>query len=256
MRQGSSRHHNFLKISIVALEILGFAAVSAIAQTPPDVVIESEPEASGQPGTVVTDGDQRFVCENSGGQYTVMYRPESQPGENYAWAVPQSMGGGWTAQRRCVEISRRLESYRSDGLVELTTGRENNYDVVCVTTEANNSCQIVFTVPQGQNAIATRDAVFDNLATADDGVQTQGVNTFGSRQNNNDVLGQIFGIFGGNSQPISSPSKSSGINLKPFLDPSDGGTGSALVKGSISPHGFPNSPSSSPSRQLNPDLFR
>ncbi len=244
-----SHRHGFLKIGVVALEILGFAAVSAIAQTPPDVVIESEPEAGA--GTVVIDGEQRFVCQYNQGEYTVMYQPESQPGETYAWAVPEDMGGGWTAERRCNEISRRLEMYRADGLVELTTGRENNYDIVCVTTEANNSCQIVFTVPQGQNAIATRDAVFENLATAEDGVATQGVNTFGSRQNNNNILGQIFGIFGGNSSPVTTSSSgfSRGINLKPFLDPSDGGTGSALTRGN-------NAMPTSPSRQLNPDLFR
>ena len=254
MRQSSRRNH-LLKTGIIALEILGFAAASAIAQTPPDIVIESEPEASEQPGTVVTDGDQRFVCQNFQGEYTVMYLPESQPNESYAWAVPESMGGGWTAERRCAEISRRLESYREDGLVELTTGRENNYDIVCVTTEANNSCQIVFTVPQGQNALATRDAVFENLATADTGVQTQGVNTFTSSQNSNsNVLGQLFDIFSDSPLPASTANRSSSrssINLKPFLDPSDGGTGSALVKGSSSVYGTP-----SPGRQLNPDLFR
>ena len=252
MGQNSRRHLPF-KAGIVALNIVGLTISSAIAQTPPDVVIESEPEAT---DSVVTDGDQRFVCQSLQGQYTVMYLPESQPNQSYAWAVPQSMGGGWTAEKRCTEISRRLESYRADGLVELTTGRENNYDVVCVTTEANSDCQIVFTVPQGQNAIATRDAVFDNLATADDGIQTQGVNTFGSRQNSNNVLGQIFGIFSDSPLPSSSTSSSSrsgyssGINLKPFLDPSDGGTGTALVRGSSSPYGIPQAP------QRTPDLFR
>ena len=251
MGQNSRRHLSF-KAGIVALNILGLTLSSAIAQTPPDVVIESEPEATEQPGSVVTNDDQRFVCQSLQGQYTVMYLPESQPNESYAWAVPQSMGGGWTAEKRCTEISRRLESYRADGLVELTTGRENNYDVVCVTTEANSNCQIVFTVPQGQNAIATRDAVFENLATADDGVQTQGVNTFTGNQSNNNILGQIFGIFGNSPAPSSSSSSSynSGINLKPFLDPSDGGTGTALSRGSGSPYGIPKAP------QRTPDLFR
>ena len=244
----SSRRHLPYKLGIIALGCLGLTA-PAIAQTPAEVVIEAEPEAIEQPGNVVTNGDQRFVCQAVQGEYTVMYLPESQPNESYAWAVPQSMGGGWTAEKRCSEISRRLESYREDGLVSLTTGRENNYDTVCVTTEANSNCQIVFTVPQGQNAIATRNAVFDNLATADDGIQTQGVNTLGSRQNNNDVLGQVFDIFGGGGSSIPSntgsanpSSYSSSINLKPFLDPSDGGTGTALNKGSSSPYGIPNAP--------------
>lgn len=244
----SLHHRHWLKIGIVGLEILGLTAGVALAQTPPDVVIESGGDSSGD---VVVDGDRRFVCQLEQGNYTVMYRPESQPGEAYAWAVPQSMGGGWTAQRRCDEISRRLESYRGDGLVELTTGTENNYNVVCVTTEANNSCQIVFTVPPGQDAISTRDGVFSNLASADDGIQTQGVNTFTGNSSSSGILGQIQGIFGGN-KPIAAPQsgfgRSSGINLKPFLDRADGGTGTNLKQNSYR--------QSTPTRTLNPDLFR
>lgn len=262
MGQSSHRHLPFT-LGIITLQILGLGTTAAIAQTPPEVVIEAEPEATTQPGSVVTNGDQRFVCQAVQGEYTVMYLPESQPNESYAWAVPQSMGGGWTAEKRCTEISRRLESYRGDGLVSLTTGRENNYDTVCVTTEANSNCQIVFTVPQGQNAIATRNAVFDNLATADDGIQTQGVNTFGS-QNNNDVFGQVFDILGGSGSSLPSntsatnPSRyNSGIHLKPFLDPSDGGTGTALNKGSSAPSNILNVPQRTPNiPQRIPDLFR
>lgn len=229
-----------LRIGLLGLAMLGVFSGGAIAQTPPDVVIEE--------GSTSTDESPRFVCEqDQDGRYTVMYLPESQPGTMYPWAVPQDMGGGWTAQRRCAEISRRLESYREDGLQELTTNVENNYDVVCVTTQANNSCQIVFTVPPGQDAIATRDSVFENLASADEGTQTQGVTTFTG--NNSNILGQLQSILGGNitgGQPISTRN---GINLKPFLDPSDGGTGTQLNQNN-------HNHTITPSRQLNPNLFR
>ena len=235
----------WLRISLLSLGMPGLLSGMAIAQTQPDVVIEGEPEAT------TTDGSPRFVCELDQGRYTVMYLPESQPGTMYPWAVPQSMGGGWTAEKRCMEISRRLESYREDGLKELTTNMENNYDVVCVTTEENNSCQIVFTVPPGQNAIATRDSVFENLASADDGMQTQGVNTFMGNDNNGNILGQLQNILGGNLNMGmgQSMSTSNGINLKPFLDPRDGGTGSQLRQRS-------NNRPAAPSRELNPNLFR
>lgn len=250
--KGSLHYRHWLKIGIIGLELVGLTAGVALAQTPPDVVIESDPTVEDSSGGVMTDGDRRFVCQTEQGQYTVMYRPESQPGAAYAWAVPQSMGGGWTAQRRCEEISRRLESYRDDGLVELTTSVENNYDVVCVTTEANNSCQIVFTVPPGQNAVRTRDDVFSNLASADDGVQTQGVNTFtGNNRSSGGFLGQLQSILGGATSTMPQNTgygSSSGINLKPFLDPADGGTGSNL---GINSYRKP-----APARTLNPDLFR
>ena len=86
-----------------------------------DVIVNTEPQRPGStttPGsssTTTTTAGNRFTCEMASGQYTVMYHPESQPSQNYPWAVPSNMGGGWDANRRCTEISRRLELYRPDG---------------------------------------------------------------------------------------------------------------------------------------------
>lgn len=183
--------------------------------------------------------DQRFTCEvDLGGDYTVMYRPESDPTRSYSWAKPQELGGGWTAERRCQTISARLEQYRPDGLIELQTGVENGYDIVCATTEVSDECRIVFTVPPGQDAIATRDAVFDNLALAENGTATDAVNTFsGSGSVITDTIDQVFG-----GRPPARTTRRSAINLKPFLDPADGGTGEALGVSS--------------GRRLNPENFR
>ncbi|NJN90156.1 MAG: hypothetical protein HC878_07090, partial [Leptolyngbyaceae cyanobacterium SL_5_14] len=104
-----------------------------------------------------------------------MYYPQSQPGQAYAWATPTELGGGWTEERRCNEISRRLEFYRPDGLLEMQTGVENGYSTICVTTQQNASCRIVLTVPPGQDPLVTRDRVFENLAVADRGQQTDSV---------------------------------------------------------------------------------
>lgn len=172
-----------------------------------------------------------------------MYNPESRPGKLFPWAIPSAMGGGWTAERRCVEISRRLEEYRPDGLLEMQTAVENNYNTVCATTQSNSACRIIFTVPPGQDPVVTRDQVFQNLTTADSGQQTQGINTFVDGQNTN-WLGQIvegLSALGGGQESTSDP-----INLRPFLDPADGGTGTALTQGA---------PVRSNPR-LNPDQFR
>ncbi|MEE3717983.1 COP23 domain-containing protein [Tumidithrix elongata RA019] len=204
--------------------------------------------------------DQRFYCQNNGGQYVVMYQPKSQPGKFYAWAAPAAMGDGWSPERRCAEISRRLESYRPDGLVEMRTSTENGYNVICATTEKNTACRIVLTVPVGQDPISTRDRVFANLSTADTGQSTTAVNTYvgGNRGRTavhsgeidlssiSNVLSTVLSTNRGSSRTTSYPSYPAptnypaptsyrdGIYLKPFLDPSDGGTGSALV-GNASP---------------------
>ena len=192
----------------------------------------------------------RFTCELQDGDYTVMYRPKSEPGQAYPWAVPTEMGGGWTRERRCETISARLEEYRPDGLVELRTDVENGYDTVCATTEENlDDCRIVFTVPPGQDPVATRDAVFSNITLADAGTDTSAVNTFvgGTRLPATDLLGagsvndEIFGAVGEILGGRSTRPTSSAIYLKPYLDSSDGGTGLYLDQ---------------TGQQLNPENFR
>jgi len=213
-----------------------FSQTFAQAQRVPEVIVDTIPisePASPQPTSpspeaedvvVETDSpsspanDPRFTCEYENGQYTVMYNPQSQPNQSYPWAIPQQMGGNWSPERRCRAISQRLEAYRPDGLLELQTSVQNNQNIVCVTSEADPSCRIVFTVPPGQDPILTRDRVFENLATANAGQRTQGVTTFTSNGFS------LRDLLGGNA---SSQSKES-INLRPFLDRADGGTGSQL----------------------------
>lgn len=215
------------------------------AQTLP----EGNPETGNAQPTAAnseTVNQRRFDCQWSQGQYTVMYNPQSYPNQSFPWAAPQAMGGGWSPERRCNEISRRLEEYRPQGLVEMKTSTENGYNIVCVTTEANSACQIVFTVPPGQDPVLTRDRVFENLATADRGEQTQAVNTYTG--SGDDLLGQLVGaglsIITGN--PAKAPTTRDSISLKPFLDQADGGTGEFLHGGV---------PRRAPGR-LNPGQFR
>jgi len=244
-----------LSLSIICL--LGSGAVEAavnpaiptlkqFTQTPNSNSTQTTPSPTVTPSSSSTSvpiptSGVRFACQSVNGQYTVMYYPESQPNQAYAWAVPGQLGGGWTAERRCSEISRRLESYRPDGLQELRTGMENGYNIICATTQRDSTCRIVLTVPPGQDPVATRDRVFENLTVADSGQQTNGVATF----NGNDVdrlLNQIGGVFNPRHH-----STSAGINLRPFLDRADGGNGGHL-QGGVSTQSHP--------ARLNPDQFR
>jgi hypothetical protein len=221
--------------------LLASASLPAVAQgtdTPEDSAPEVETETADDT-VALPDDEVRFSCEPQTGQPTVMYTPVSQPGNFYAWATPEDMGAAWPAERRCAEIARRLELYRPDGLLELQTGRENGYNTVCVTTEAAASCRIVFTVPDGQDPLATRDRVFDNLVLADQGQATEGVTTFTEGDSLLDEIGDVLGFPTGTSPSITG---SSGINLQPFLDAADGGTGTQLNSGGSG-------------RRLNPDNF-
>lgn len=222
----------------LSLGVSVLLAAPAVAQILPNTPNRSnirippneDPQASDE-STQRAEG-QKFTCELVNGQYTVMYYPDSQSNQGNAWATPSALGGGWTPERRCNEISRRLETYRPDGLQELSTDKVNNYDIVCVTTQANSACRIVFTVPPGQDPKITRDRVFENLTVADSGQQTDAVNTFIDGGANNQILRDILGVdpstMGGKPARNRTQYSPNSINLRPFLSPADGGTGSRL----------------------------
>ena len=239
--------------SVVSVAGLSGLAVVSYSSTSNANTIQHIRQAISQgnepPEVIAQAQDTRFTCQLVDGEYTVMYSPESQPEQLYPWAIPSELGGGWTPQKRCDAITRRFEEYRQEGLLELATGTENGYDTICVTTQLDPSdCKLILTVPPGQDPQLTRDLIFDNLLVADDGQQTEGVYTFGDSQSNNDILGEVEQVLGGDKkkQKTSSPEN---IDLRPFLDPADGGTGQQLTQGdSAAPQGDDS--------ERKPDLFK
>ena len=227
--------------------------VSQNTSEPPEIIIDDNPRSSGSSVPPRVTSDTRFTCELVNGEYTVMYRPETRPDRAYPWAVPSQLGGGWTPQNRCNEITRRLESYRPDGLLEMTTGFENNYETICVTTQVDpTDCRIVLTVPPGQDAQLTRDLIFENLLIADDGQQTQGVYTYTSNGQGGNLVNQIGNVLNGLGVGNSQSKSPKNINLRPFLDRADGGTGEYLGKG----QSIPSRPQSKPSQERKPSIFQ
>jgi hypothetical protein len=264
MENGRNRHQKVNADFRLLLRSLGLAGMTAIASSSgwmgraqtssssslPKVSAEETAPANqkssdairetakkSESGTVSTKtaASPRFFCQAWSGQYTVMYSPENRSGEAFPWAVPKDLGNGWVAEKRCNEISRRLEEYRPDGLQELSTATENGYSTVCATTQSNSKCRIVFTVPPGQDPVATRNSVFQNLTVADGGTMTQGVNTYVSNGNGNFNLTENLVNLGLSALGSNSAWKTSNadrnINLKPYLAPSDGGTGLGLMNG-------------------------
>ena len=216
----------------------------------PSTTVNSTANTSRNGSTTTADASSRFFCQIWNGQYTVMYSPENRSGEVFPWAVPKDLSNGWVAEKRCNEISRRLEEYRPDGLNELSTGTENGYNIVCATTQSNSACRIVFTVPPGQDPLVTRNSVFQNLTVADGGTMTQGVNTYVSNGNGNlnltdNLVNLGLSVLGNNSGWRSSYADRD-INLKPYLSPADGGTGRGLTNGVRLQKGL----------RLNPNHFR
>ncbi|NER08113.1 MAG: hypothetical protein F6K17_39000 [Okeania sp. SIO3C4] len=63
------------------------------------------------------------------------------------------MGGGWTPERRCKEIEKRLENFRQDGLVSLGYRDDSNtpqQQVLCVKTRlSGDACPLLMTLDVG-----------------------------------------------------------------------------------------------------------
>jgi hypothetical protein len=246
-------------------------STSAFATTQPqtlllaqrDVVVDtdggSSPSTNPDSTRYPTSRDTRFACQYVNNQYTVMYYPESRPGEAYPWATPGNMGGGWSADVRCNTIADRLEAYRLEGLLEMRTDRKNGYNIICVLTERSSDCpsRIVVTVPSGQDPEVTRDRVFENLTVADSGQSTVGVNTFTGGSSGDRLLNDILGVSSRGSRN-SVRNRPTGINLRPFLDPSDGGTGRGFRNGVRikKPAAKPAATSPANNRTLDPGRFR
>ncbi len=228
-----------LSASVVLLASSGIlpAIASPIYQSPSRQSPSGRNEPNASPSTRTPSNsvpvpqqavNARFSCQTQNGEPTVVYNPQSQPGKTYPWAKPTAMGGGWTPELRCTEISRRLEEYRPAGLLEMQTAVENGYNTICVTTSQVPTCRIVLTVPEGEDPLVIRDRVFGNLTVADSGEQTTAVTTFSGDDNN--IINQIGVAVGVDLSSLTNrrSRSSDSVDLRPFLDRADGGTGARL----------------------------
>ncbi len=126
------------------LAVAGFTLSSAIALT-------SKP-ASAAPTT--------FQCITSGSGYaTIAVAGGKKTNPLITYNNPVFSGSGFTPQRRCQEISGRLETAVANnggklrGLL-LTVGEVNGYDVICYVNNNQSGCNsrnLLMTLPPGTN---------------------------------------------------------------------------------------------------------
>ncbi len=79
------------------------------------------------------------------------------------WVSNYFVNSGWTAERRCNEVSARFQEYHSQGKLKyLTTGIKNGQNVVCVTQQDKGSCEdLLFTLKAGSNPGKTLERLLD-----------------------------------------------------------------------------------------------
>ena len=94
-----------------------------------------------------------FACSTiKGVPVTVVQTPEGNV-PVIKWVSNYFSNSGWTAERRCNEVSARFQEYHSQGTLKyLTTGIQNGQNVVCVTQQNKGSCEnLLFTLKADSN---------------------------------------------------------------------------------------------------------
>ena len=100
----------------------------------------------------------RFLCSTSNGVPTT--EATTRDGRRVAvirWTSRVFSGSGWTAERRCREVSNRFEQFRQQGRLRyITTGRMRGQPVLCTTLANGGACDgLLYTLKPGQDPSAT-----------------------------------------------------------------------------------------------------
>jgi hypothetical protein len=104
-----------------------------------------------------------FFCDTSGDVPTTVYLNKQGIQEPWIkWSSDYFTDSGWTPEKRCGEVSNRLETYRvNQQLRYVTSGVVNNQKVICVAASQGAPCGgIIYTLKPEQDAIAALNNLF------------------------------------------------------------------------------------------------
>ena len=109
-------------------------------------------------------GANRFFCGSSG--KIPATKATTRSGKNIdviRWTSDTFEEAGWSAQRRCEEVSSRFEKLRLEGRLKyLTTGRMNGQPVICSTSSRGGSCDgLLYTLKPNQDPGATLQSLLN-----------------------------------------------------------------------------------------------
>ncbi|NEQ38565.1 MAG: hypothetical protein F6K40_20745 [Okeania sp. SIO3I5] len=98
-----------------------------------------------------------YQTPEGGNVPATIIRSSSKPDVPMFFWKDTSWGPEWTPQTRCQEVSRRLQIYYNNGIIDyIFSGRLNNYPTLCVSKEIKDSpCNdrnLLITLKSGENA--------------------------------------------------------------------------------------------------------
>jgi hypothetical protein len=94
-----------------------------------------------------------FSCSTSNGVPTTVAKTSHRITPVIRWVSDFGGEVGYTPQKRCEEVSNRFQQYYNQGVLNfVTTGRENNQNIICVSSEKGGACQgLLFTLKPSDN---------------------------------------------------------------------------------------------------------
>lgn len=95
------------------------------------------------PYQVKAQQDTRFFCgEDANGEHTTYANRGKGNVPIVTWRSDFFGGSGWTAERRCNEVSARFQAFDESGRLEyLATGAVNRYPVICAASYLGGRCE-------------------------------------------------------------------------------------------------------------------
>jgi len=106
-----------------------------------------------------------FACDVSTKVPRTVARTETKEVNLIVWESKAFTSSGFTPERRCNEVSDRLQKYAKGGnLRYITTGKINNQNVVCVAAYRNGQCRpngLILTLKNDENPREVLESLFE-----------------------------------------------------------------------------------------------
>ncbi len=115
------------------------------------------------PGAQANPKKLSFYCGTSQGAPTTLAKSGSRVVPIIRWSSDAFSESGYSAERRCQEVSKRFQTYYDDGSLSfITTGRMNGQNVVCVARSNGGPCAgLLFTLKPGSNPTQAINQLFN-----------------------------------------------------------------------------------------------
>lgn len=104
-----------------------------------------------------------FSCDTNNGVPATVAKTSYRITPLIRWVSDFGGEVGYTPQKRCEEISNRFQQYYNQGVLNfVTTGRQNNQNIICVSSEKGGACQgLLFTLKPSDNPSQVIEQMFE-----------------------------------------------------------------------------------------------